>query len=59
MQCVFGFPMDSTSVTKVLEALRTDMKSVTPHEKKLNALYLVVNSIDVELMKDSLKAIEK
>ena len=59
MSVVFGMPMDTHSLVKVLDAMRTDMKQLSEQEKRLFRLYLMVNSIDVELMKDSLISIDK
>ncbi len=59
MPIVFGMAMDANSLVKVLDAMRTDMKLLNEHDKKLYRLYLVINSIDIELMKDSLKSIDK
>lgn len=52
-------PVDASSLIKVLDAMRTDMKTLSEQDKKLYRLYLIINSIDVELMKDSLRIIDK
>jgi len=59
LSSVFGMSVDASSLIKVLDAMKNDMKLLSEHDKKLYRLYLIINSIDVELMKDSLRIIDK
>ena len=59
MAVVFGMAMDASSLIKVVDIVRSDMKGLSEQDKKLYRLYLIINALDIEMMKESVKHFEK
>ncbi len=59
MGVIFGMSMDASSLIKVVDIVRSDMKGLSEQDKKLYRLYLIINALDIEMMKESVKHFEK